>query len=306
MKVLDLFCGAGGLALGFKNAGFEVTGVDISKYTKDIFTLNKTGEVITTDLSTKLIRTKYDIIVGGPPCKPWASVNVTRRGKKHKDYRLLSRFFRHIECQQPTIFLLENVPPLTSDKTFVMYMERLKKCGYSIMKQVIKFANFGAPTSRRRLIVFGIINGDAQIFFEKLPKHRKNAKTVRDVIWHLKDKDRGEVPDHIWPELKTIHKYRKYYETGKFGWYILKWNEPAPSFGNIMKTYILHPDGFNGIPPRVISVREALLIMGFDKNFQFPDGMGIGAKYQMTADAVSPIFSCSVANAIKEILNEVD
>ena len=72
-----------------------------------------------------------------------------------------------------------------------------------------------------------------------------------------------------------------------------------------MKTYILHPDAFdNGRYPRVISVKEALLITGFDESFKFPEGMSIGKKYQMIADAVSPDFSQKAAGTIKGILEE--
>jgi DNA (cytosine-5)-methyltransferase 1 len=125
---------------------------------------------------------------------------------------------------------------------------------------------------------------------------------VKDAIWKLREKKRNEIPDHVWPELKTIDKYRHYYATGKYGWYILKWNEPAPSFGNVMKTYILHPDSFNGQSTRVISVREALLVMGFDNSFRFPQDLGLGARYQMIVDAVSPVFSYAAARVSKDLL----
>lgn len=307
MKVLDLFCGAGGLSFGFKNAGFEVTGVDMSEYSKDIFTTNRIGKFVKTDLSNSLIEEKSDIIVGGPPCKPWAAVNLRKRGIRHEDYHLVSRFFEHIEYHLPEVFLLENVPPLASDKNFIRNTKKLRKLGYSIMYQMVKFSNYGASTSRRRLIVFGIKGKNPKTFFKSLGEQKKSAKTVRDVIWYLRDKKRGEVEEHIWPKFRTIHKYRKYYKTGKFGWHILEWDEPAPSFGNVTKTYILHPDAFNnGEYPRVISVKEALLITGFERSFQFPENMGICPKYQMTADAVSPVFSQIAAEVIRKILEEAD
>ena len=113
MKVLDIYCGAGGLASGFKKADFEVIGVDISKDAGRTFKFNKFGSFIQADLSATPVDGNYDGIIGGPPCKPWSSVNLRRRGKKHKDYSLLLNYFNHIEHHLPAFFLLENVPPIT-------------------------------------------------------------------------------------------------------------------------------------------------------------------------------------------------
>lgn len=305
MRVLDIFCGAGGLAQGFRKAGFEITGADISKTAGRTFELNNKSEFIRADLSKEMINGCYDMIMGGPPCKPWSSVNVTKRGKSHSDYGLLSRYFRHIEYHLPKFFLLENVPPLMKDETFKKNIKKLskKKHGYSIMGRVIAYSDYGAPTSRHRLIVFGTKEGNAATFFEKLAQYIQSPRTVKDVIWKLRNKKKHAITDHIWPDLKTINKYRNYYETGKFGWYILKWNKPAPSFGNVMKTYILHPDVFNGRPARVISVKEALLIMGFDWDFCFPESVGLGVKYQLIVDAVSPVFSYAAAKVIKRMIS---
>jgi len=304
MKVLDLFCGMGGLTRGFEKAGFKVVSVDISQYVEKTFKLNNKSKFINADLSEELIEGDYDVIIGGPPCKPWSSVNLVKRGKDHPDYCLISRFFQHIKYHLPKIFIIENVPPLGKDETFKKHADELKKYNYSTMSKVVMYSDYGAPTRRRRLITFGIKKGDASAFFQKLSKNKCSPKTVKDAIWKLRNLKKRAIPDHDWPELRTIKKYYRYYKTGKFGWYILKWNEAAPSFGNVMKTYILHPDAFNGKPPRVISVKEALLIMGFDRKFRFPEDVGLGMKYQMIADAVSPSFSYIAAKVMKEMLNE--
>jgi len=304
MKVLDIFCGAGGLADGFKRAGFEVDGVDISEHAGKTYLLNKVGSFLKADLSCEIIDGDYEIIIGGPPCKPWSSVNIRKRGKMHPDYHLLAKYFEHISYHSPKFFLLENVPPLANDHTYKANIKQLKSVGYSVIGKKIIYSDFGAPIRRHRFIVFGARNGDAGLFFEKLSEQKKAAKIVKDVIWDLRDKKKDEANDHVWPELKTIDKYKEYYKTGKYGWYVLDWNQPAPSFGNIMKTYILHPDSFNGRTPRPISVKEAALIMGFDENFCFPTGLGLGSRYQMIVDAVSPTFSCIAANVIKEMIDE--
>ena len=73
-------------------------------------------------------------------------------------------------------------------------------------------------------------------------------------------------------------------------------DQQAPSFGNVMKTYTLHPSR-----ERVVSVREVMSIMGFPWWFTFPYDMGHTKKYQMVADVVSPNFSLICAHYMKEL-----
>src|SRR5207249_9023751 len=146
--------------------------------------------------------------------------------------------------------------------------------------------DYGAPTSRRRLITVGVkrkvLQVDADAFFTKLEAYQRKPTSVRKAIGWARKLDRGAYADHVWSSLKTIDKYRDYYQSNKYGWYKLQYSKPAPSFGNILKTYILHPDaGRNRFPERVLSVREALCIMGFKKTFELPKELGMTKKYQM-------------------------
>jgi site-specific DNA-cytosine methylase len=76
----------------------------------------------------------------------------------------------------------------------------------------------------------------------------------------------------------------------------LDYDSPAPSFGSVAKTYILHPDaGVEGYPERVLSVREVLAIMGFSDSVRFPEGTARAKRYQMVANSVSPQVSRAVA-----------
>jgi DNA (cytosine-5)-methyltransferase 1 len=103
--------------------------------------------------------------------------------------------------------------------------------------------------------------------------------------------------------LKTIDRYEERYRSGRFGWAQLEYDQPAPSFGSVAKTYILHPEaGVNDFVRRVLSVREVLQIMGFDREFRFPPGTSRTARYQMAADAVSPVFSLACARTVRRLL----
>jgi DNA (cytosine-5)-methyltransferase 1 len=306
--VLDLFCGAGGLAYGFSRAGFEVRGIDRLPIVRDIFRRNALGEVKVRDLHWKTENGGAEVLIGGPPCRPWSSLNLTRRANEHANYRLMARFMSHVFQNHPKIFLMENVPAAASHagKLVDRLGPQFAAKGYQTQAETVKYSDYGAATSRSRLMLFGTRKGDASAFFEELKAHhRREPATVRDAIWDLRHAEADSVPDHQWPTLNTIEKYRERYRTGQFGWYRLNWGDPAPSFGSVMKTYTLHPSSWRGNPPkepRVISVREAMSLMGFPNSYSFPPGMGMGLRYQMVVDSVSPVFSAAAATVIHELL----
>lgn len=305
MKVLDLFCGMGGFSYGFSKSGYDVTGIDINPWAEKIFDKNKIGKVIIKDLKEDSVTDlKPDIIVGGSPCKPWSTLNLKKRGPLHEDFILMEKYFLHIFELKPVIFVFENVIPVGKDETLRRIIRKLRRHGYSIYEERIRYSDFGAAIARDRYFAFGFYrNIPARKQFEKLLfTSRKTPKTVKQAIEKYRRRKEKEIPDHEWPNLKTINKYTEKYKSGKFGWYILQWDKPSPSFGNIMKTYILHPGFNNGGPRRTISIREAAAIFGFKDDFSFPEGMGKGIRYQMIADAVSPDFSYLIGNLFKKIL----
>jgi DNA (cytosine-5)-methyltransferase 1 len=300
LRVLDLFSGMGGLSYGFKREGFDVTGVDKFVHVEKTYRALVGSEFIRMDLEEFSVMGDYDVIVGGPPCRPWSPVNLARRGSSHRDYGLVWRFFDHALAIEPQVFVMENVPFLRGDKEFSRQLVRATSAGYSVDHALIRYSDYGASTARRRLIVVGIRNGSASEFINRLRSRAVRMKTVRNAIYGLRELERGEKKDHVWPELRTIWKYRSKYLTGKFGWRILRWDEPAPSFGNVMKTYTLHPDSdLDAGTYRVVSVLEVSRIMGFNHGFHFPDDVGVEHRYQMLADSVSPVFSASLASTIK-------
>jgi len=305
LKVLDLFCGAGGFSLGFRDEGFSVTGVDINPKSGEIFTLNKIGDFFEKDLTKENITGEFDVIIGGPPCRPWSSINVKRRGIRHPDYSLLKSFFHHIFSLKPQAFLMENVPPLSGDPGYISLIEKTAKEGYSVSFRRINYGHYGIGSQRKRLFTAGFreFGNDANSFFEKMENLKIDPITIHQAIGKYEHFQMDEFPDHIWPQLNTIEKYREHYETGKFGWHKLKYDESAPSFGNVMKTYILHPNAGNeNFPVRVISVREVLELLGFPSSYVFPSNMAMGMKYQMAADSVSPLVSRQMAFVLKQII----
>jgi DNA (cytosine-5)-methyltransferase 1 len=302
MEVLDLFCGMGGLSSGFAKREFSILGVDNSSVAGKTYEKNGFGKFRQKDLKHSKVVGKYQVLLGGPPCRPWSSVNTVKRERSHRDYRLLGAYFKHVERIQPKVFVLENVPAVKNSGTFEWWARRAEKLGYSIMRTIVTYSDFGAATKRRRFIAIGVMKGDKKETEKILNEQKKDSTTVKSRIWGLRNQPENAASYHEWPDLKTIDNYRDYYATGKFGWYKLNWNEAAPSFGNVMKTYILHPMSFDGGDTRVISVREAMLVMGFDEKFQFYKKARMGQMYQMIADSVSPVFSDALATTVDKLL----
>ena len=303
--VLDLFTGMGGMAVGFRNSGFKVVGVDHQQWTAEVYEQQNIGEARIADLLTDTVSRDVPVLTGGPPCRPWSVMNQHLRGDDHPDQALLGRFFHHVELIQPEIFLMENVPALQFDATYQHWWKRMEHLGYGLGCDLFCYANYGAATSRRRLFTIGVRNSrkGALEFLVEMRSRQRSPATMRDAIWPLRSVPYAGVADHVWPQLTTIGDYAERYETGQYGWRRLEWDEPAPSFGNISKTYILHPDSAPSDPEaRVLSVRELAMIMGFGESFTFPDRMPLALRYQMLADTISPVFSQECADVIYRML----
>ncbi len=301
--MLDMFSGMGGMSSGFARKGFSVTGIDLEPFAVDSYNKLTGGTGTTADIREITIKSNYDVIAGGPPCKPWSTVNLKSRKKLHRDYDLVQKFFSIVTDKMPLVFIMENVPAIRNDPVIEESINKVVKSGYTVRTGIIRYSDYGASTARQRFFVTGV-KGKKNNIFEYIAKHIATPKTVRDAIWAYRHLNEGDTPDHIWPHLRTISRYSDKYLTGKYGWRWLKWDEPSPSFGNVMKTYTLHPD----YPPespnaRVISVLEALRIMGFDK-FEFPHHIPMGKRYQMVVDSISPVFSYMLAGVVIDVLRE--
>jgi DNA (cytosine-5)-methyltransferase 1 len=302
---LDLFAGIGGFSAGFAELGFSMTGVDSEALAGLVYESAGFGTARQGDLGSVNVTMDVPLVVGGPPCRPWSAVNLQRRRASHQDHGLFARFIDHVLAIKPIIFVMENVPALGSDETYHTGMKELRFSRYDIAAHILHYERFGAATKRRRLFTVGVRDSRAGAarFFRLLKAHHAPIRTVRDAIFRFRDLGRGDFPDHDWSELRSIENYRARYASGQYGWRKLEYDVPAPSFGSVAKTYILHPDsGTDGFPERVLSVREVMAIMGFSDAVRFPPKIARARRYQMVANSVSPQVSRAVAATVLSML----
>jgi len=172
-QFVDLFCGAGGLALGFVWAGWTpIIGNDIDRYAIETHKRNIEGDVIVGDINDeeihKIIVSKALearkahpelplFVLGGPPCQGFSTAN-TRRGAEDMRNWLFKSYARIVKAIQPDGFVFENVRGilnLDKGKFFEMIKAELLETVDSIKVNQVSAANFGVPQRRDRVIIIG-------------------------------------------------------------------------------------------------------------------------------------------------------
>lgn len=181
-KMLDLFCGAGGLSWGFEKVGFEVSwGLDNWKPAVNTFKANhpkaKVYEVDITKISDSQLKKWFKgvyIIVGGPPCQGFSTVG--KRALDDPRNELVKEFLRVVKVLLPQAFVMENVEGFTNfNKGTLMLelMEEFEKLNYNLTYGVLDAVNYGVPQRRKRFFLIGIKNGKPKL---PEPSHRGNDK----------------------------------------------------------------------------------------------------------------------------------
>lgn len=168
-SVLDLFCGCGGLSLGFMQAGFDVK-LGIDSWSDAIKTFNAThpnAQGIVEDLFTvkpqeiadKTGLKSIDVIIGGPPCQGFSIAG--KRMIDDERNQLYKSFVEFVAFYQPKAFLMENVPNMMSMGNGIIkeqITQDFEKLGYHIHSKILMASDFGVPQNRRRAFFIGFKN----------------------------------------------------------------------------------------------------------------------------------------------------
>lgn len=155
--VLDLFCGAGGLSLGFIKAGFRVAlAVDNNAAALDTYSHGIGNHTALLDLSRSAELPCTSVIAGGPPCQGFSSAGK----RKFDDHRnsLVAHFAKTVALLRPKAFVFENVEGfLTAENggRVLDLLDPVLKAGYKVHVRKINAANFGVPQHRKRVLALG-------------------------------------------------------------------------------------------------------------------------------------------------------
>ncbi|MBR5596330.1 MAG: DNA cytosine methyltransferase [Lachnospiraceae bacterium] len=205
LKMIDLFCGAGGLSLGFTQEGF-ITSLanDIQDCCVDTYAHNHPetprdhivlGDIkdVVKNLDELLAGRSVDIVVGGPPCQGFSMANRQRLIDDPRNY-LYKSYVEVVKKVRPKFFVMENVKGMLSVAEQVK--EDFRNIGYLVECHVLNAKDFGVPQNRERLIYIGNCIGidNEQIFREifelskSIPKHN-----LGDALFALRELEASRV-----------------------------------------------------------------------------------------------------------------
>ncbi len=321
-KVIDLFAGAGGTALGLENAGFEhVMLNEIDKNAARTLRLNRPKwNVLENDIANidfKPYAGVIDVIEGGFPCQSFSYA-----GKKlgFEDIRgtLFYQFARAVKETRPKIAVGENVRGLkTHDggRTLATMVTVLEELGYKVATKILRSQYLDVPQKRERLLIFAIREDlKVPILF---PKERDYTISIREALIGCPESPGQQYSDYkkkimakisqggYWRDLplKLQKEYMKasfYMGGGKTGMARrLSWDEPSLTLTcnpAQKQTERCHPE-----ETRPLTVREYARIQSFPDMWQFAGSMS--AQYKQIGNAVPVNLGYYIGKAVEAMLN---
>jgi DNA (cytosine-5)-methyltransferase 1 len=335
---IDLFCGAGGVTEGLRQAGYRVVGaVDVDPLACATYRLNhgrvKLWETAISGISGRLmlknLRLKpgaLDLLTACPPCQGFSRMRTKNGKRENRDPRngLILEVLRIVRSTKPKAIMLENVPGLAKSAKFTAFREGLRKLGYQITWAVVDAAHFGVPQRRRRLILMasklGVPEFAARSAVQKTVRQSIGSlpapRSSRDPLHNYKVHRGKAVKDLIRKiprnggsraALGKAHQLRCHRRATGFKdvYGRMAWDKPAPTITggciNPSKGRFLHPGAH-----RAITLREAALLQTFPKSYQFSLTQGRYAAAVLIGNALPPEFIRRQATQLLKTKKEAD
>lgn len=326
-KVVSLFSGAGGLDLGYYDAGFPLTfAVDSSlsaikthqrnfpattSVAADLVALRPKG--VLQHLESLLHPGDAIGVIGGPPCQGFSRAN-TRSAANDPRNKLPLLYLEIVEALQKKydvkFALFENVQGIRDAKHSVAFRGILTKFGkIGLHARVDEYSalDFGVAQTRNRVIISAFSSSEAGASFVPTKVKRRKALTVRSTIGGLpqpayfsRSLTRDAIPHH--PNHWTMRPVSARFSDpdgaapGGRSFRRLAWDKPSPTIAFGHREIHVHPDG-----RRRLSIYEAMLLQGFPPEFVLEGTLS--AQVEQISNAVPPPLARALADATERAVN---
>ena len=179
-RLIDLFCGAGGMSLGFSEAFGQpfqsVWANDFNQFCGDTYNVNfgphcVVGDIVEILEQEKIEIPKADVVIGGPPCQGFSLLNKNRENDPRKE--LWRPYLEIVELSEASIFVMENVPQLLGTFENGEIVEAARSLGFQVWQDKLIAANYGVPQTRTRAFIIGCKFADPAVLFPPRKTHFK-------------------------------------------------------------------------------------------------------------------------------------
>lgn len=311
MKIGSLFAGIGGIDLAFIQAGFEVAWAneidpDTCKTYRHNFPDTKLIEGDIRKLDATSLE-KVDILTAGFPCQSF-SVCGNQKGFKDARGNLFFEIMRIADELQPTVIFLENVANLTehdNGRTFNVIHNELASRDYFIRYLIADACEYGAPQHRTRTYIIAFKSKEACDKF-KFPEKCKLEKRIFDII------DRTQKADDKYYLSADSQEYKKLNAAMKDSEQIYRFSDYGiqSSKDGICFTLKANMGTWKNRVPflkdnygmRKITPQECLGLMGFPKEYSFPDTILLKEQYKQCGNSVVALVVNMLAEQIKHCI----
>ncbi len=333
LSTIELFAGAGGLALGMEQAGFEAIGlVEFDKSAADTLKCNRPNwKVVHDDIAniTPLDLEQYfhiekgelDLLSGGAPCQAFSYAGK-RLGLEDARGTLFYHYAMFLKKLQPKMFLFENVRGLlTHDKgqTFQTISEIFREEGYTVTHDILNAWNFGVPQKRERLITIGIRNDLVDKVHFDFPIPHKYKPVLRDILLDC-PKSQGSPyseykksifelvpPGGYWRDIpediaKPYMKSCWHMEGGRTG-ILRRLSLDEPSLTVLTSPSQKQTDRCHPLEARPFTVRENARCQTFPDDWEFCGS--VGQQYKQVGNAVPVNLAFEIGKQLKKSLEEI-
>lgn len=330
MKAIELFAGAGGLALGIEKAGFDTIGlVEFDSAAAATLKYNRPSwNVIHDDIANiskldleeffSIKKGELDLLSGGAPCQSFSYAGK-RLGLEDTRGTLFYHYAVFLEKLQPKMFLFENVKGLTSHdkgKTYETILNVFESEGYTVQSKVLNAWDYGVAQKRERMIMVGIRNDLASKTSFEYPEAHNYKPVLRDILIDCPSSQGMQYseqkrkifelvpPGGYWrdiPEDIAKEYMKSTWDMGGGRTGILRrMSLDEPSLTVLTSPTQKQTERCHPLEARPFTVRENARIQSFPDSWEFQGS--IGNQYKQVGNAVPVNLAYEVGMKIKESL----